>query len=86
LPVVKVGKYVRFRQADVLGYIEADGGTLRWPVDSRDRSRYREATESKASHPEGRQPHAIMLLKAHRERSAPKGANDLVFPNRLGAP
>ena len=31
-------------------------------------------------------PHEITLLKEHRERSTRKGANDLVFPNRLGAP
>ena len=31
-------------------------------------------------------PHAITLLKEHRDRAARKNADDFVFPNRLGAP
>ncbi len=31
-------------------------------------------------------PHAVALLKAHRERATSQGANDLLFPNRLGEP
>jgi integrase len=31
-------------------------------------------------------PHAIALLKGHRERAMRKSADDLVFPNRLGEP
>ena len=31
-------------------------------------------------------PHAIALLKEHRDRATRKSADDLVFPNRLGEP
>ena len=31
-------------------------------------------------------PHAVALLKEHRDRSTREGADDLVFPNRLGEP
>jgi integrase len=31
-------------------------------------------------------PHAIALLEAHRDRSARTGTDDLLFPNRQGAP
>src|SRR5260221_10774920 len=31
-------------------------------------------------------PHAIALLKEHRDRSTRKGADDLVFPNKAGEP